>query len=83
MDIGYGKVMLAGEWAVLELGNPCIVMALDKGITATVENGECDEQESDFVKHARQIAFEYVKNCINPFVLSDCDSNRIEGFERP
>jgi phosphomevalonate kinase len=32
-----GKLMLAGEWAVLELGNPCIVMAVDKYVTAKAE----------------------------------------------
>jgi len=31
-----GKLMLAGEWAVLEVGNPCIVLGLDFGITVRV-----------------------------------------------
>jgi phosphomevalonate kinase len=32
-----GKVMLMGEWAVLEVGNPCIVVSIEKGVTVTVE----------------------------------------------
>lgn len=32
-----GKLMLAGEWAVLEKGNPCIVMAVNKYVTAFAE----------------------------------------------
>ena len=28
--------MLAGEWAVLEQGNPCIVLAVDEGVTAKI-----------------------------------------------
>lgn len=31
-----GKIMLSGEWSVLERGNPCIVLALDKRVYATV-----------------------------------------------
>ena len=27
-----GKLMLSGEWSVLELGNPCIVIALNKNV---------------------------------------------------
>ncbi len=27
-----GKLMLAGEWAVLEVGIPCVVMAIDKNV---------------------------------------------------
>ncbi len=33
-----GKLMLAGEWAVLEVGNPCIVLAVDKYVKAIVED---------------------------------------------
>jgi len=32
-----GKLMLAGEWAVLEVGNPCIVLAVNKYVKAIVE----------------------------------------------
>jgi len=35
-----GKLMLAGEWSVLEVGNPCIVMAVDKYVTAKIEKNE-------------------------------------------
>ncbi|MCK4499111.1 phosphomevalonate kinase [Candidatus Babeliales bacterium] len=31
-----GKLMLAGEWAVLEPGNPCIVLAVNEGVTAKI-----------------------------------------------
>ncbi len=31
-----GKLMLAGEWAVLELGNPCIVAAVNRRVFAEV-----------------------------------------------
>ncbi|MDO8624797.1 MAG: phosphomevalonate kinase [Candidatus Diapherotrites archaeon] len=32
-----GKMMIAGEWAVLEAGVPCIVAAIDKGVSVTLE----------------------------------------------
>ncbi len=35
-----GKLLLAGEWAVLEVGNPCIVMAVDKYVNAKVEESQ-------------------------------------------
>ncbi|MDP6670723.1 MAG: phosphomevalonate kinase [archaeon] len=35
-----GKLMLAGEWSVLEVGNPCIVMAVDKYVKAIAEESE-------------------------------------------
>lgn len=35
-----GKIMLAGEWCVLEPGNSCIVIALKKGVTAQIEPNE-------------------------------------------
>ncbi len=35
-----GKLMLAGEWAVLEVGNPCIVLAIDKYVKAKVEESQ-------------------------------------------
>jgi phosphomevalonate kinase len=31
-----GKLMLAGEWSILEPGNRCIVMAVDKYVKATI-----------------------------------------------
>jgi len=31
-----GKLMFAGEWAVLEPGNPCIVLAVNEGVTAEI-----------------------------------------------
>lgn len=31
-----GKLMLSGEWSVLELGVPCIVMAIDKKVSAEI-----------------------------------------------
>jgi phosphomevalonate kinase len=35
-----GKLMLAGEWSILEMGNPCIVTAIDKRVHAYLENSE-------------------------------------------
>jgi len=32
-----GKLMLAGEWAVLELNNPCIVLAVNKRIKVNIK----------------------------------------------
>lgn len=32
-----GKVMLAGEWAVLERGNSALVLSMDKGVTVTLQ----------------------------------------------
>src|SRR3989339_537703 len=31
-----GKLMLSGEWSVLENGIPCIVLAIDKRVRASV-----------------------------------------------
>ena len=31
-----GKIMLAGEWSVLESGNLCIVMTVDKFVEASI-----------------------------------------------
>ena len=36
-----GKLMLAGEWSVLELGNPCIVLSVNKRVYVEIE--ECKE----------------------------------------
>lgn len=44
-----GKLMLAGEMSVLEMGNTCLVAALDRGITVTA--GPCDA----WVLHAPDI----------------------------
>ncbi|MFH0832576.1 MAG: phosphomevalonate kinase [Candidatus Aenigmatarchaeota archaeon] len=35
-----GKQMLAGEWSVLELGNPCIVAAVNKRVHVEIEESE-------------------------------------------
>lgn len=35
-----GKIMLSGEWSVLELGIPCIVFAVDKRVTVKIEEAE-------------------------------------------
>lgn len=54
----HGKIMLAGEWAVLELGAPCLVLALDKGISVHIEPSDAMRLvardvgiESDFSLH--------------------------------
>lgn len=35
-----GKLMLSGEWSVLETGNPAVVLAVDKGVSAEVIKSE-------------------------------------------
>lgn len=35
-----GKQMLSGEWSILELGNPCIVTAVNKRVCVDVEESE-------------------------------------------
>jgi len=35
-----GKLMLSGEWSVLENGIPCIVLAVDKKVRAQIEEAE-------------------------------------------
>ncbi len=35
-----GKLMLSGEWSVLEVGNPAVVIAVDKGVEAEVEESD-------------------------------------------
>lgn len=53
--------MLAGEWAVLELGNPCIVMAIEKGITVTAVPSKTNfVHESIFVQNAMDVVSEYL-----------------------
>jgi len=47
-----GKLMLAGEWAILEVGNPCIVMAVDKYVAANVE------EASEITISAKDLGFE-------------------------
>lgn len=42
-----GKLMLAGEWSILEPGNRCIVMALNKYMTASITSPQ-DSQEKIF-----------------------------------
>ncbi|MBI3413064.1 MAG: phosphomevalonate kinase [Candidatus Aenigmarchaeota archaeon] len=35
-----GKLMIAGEWAVLELGHPCIVAAVNRRVHSEIKNSE-------------------------------------------
>ena len=35
-----GKLMLAGEWSVLELGNPCIVLSVNKRVHVEIEESK-------------------------------------------
>src|SRR3989344_254612 len=37
-----GKIMLSGEWSVLE-GAPCLVLAIDRGVTAKISEAEKTE----------------------------------------
>ncbi len=44
-----GKMMIAGEWAVLEVGNPCIVAAVNKRVHAVVsESRKMTVEVDDF-----------------------------------
>ncbi len=44
-----GKLMLSGEWGVLEHGNPCIVLAIDRKVYAEIkEAGEIEVNLKDF-----------------------------------
>ncbi len=36
-----GKMLISGEWAVLEMENPAIVAAVDKRVHVTVEKADC------------------------------------------
>src|SRR3989344_5787013 len=35
-----GKMMLSGEWSVLEIGNPCIVLAVDRFVEVSIKRGK-------------------------------------------
>lgn len=35
-----GKIMLAGEWSVLEVGNSCIVSIVERSVTANIKQSE-------------------------------------------
>ncbi|MCR4369091.1 MAG: hypothetical protein NUV67_04260 [archaeon] len=35
-----GKIMLSGEWSVLEKGNSCIVLAVNKRVFAEIKEAE-------------------------------------------
>ncbi len=52
-----GKLMIAGEWAVLELGNPCIVAAVDKRVYSEIEtSGEISVTLPEFgIKNAKGV----------------------------
>ncbi len=42
-----GKLFLAGEYAVLEEGQPCVVLPVSRGIQITLEKGETNQIVSD------------------------------------
>jgi len=50
-----GKLMLAGEWSVLELGNPCIVLSVNKRVHVEIaESKEISVSVDDFnIKDAK------------------------------
>src|SRR3989344_3338012 len=35
-----GKLMLSGEWSVLEIGNPCIVLAVDRFVEVNIKRSK-------------------------------------------
>ena len=54
-----GKLMLAGEWVVLELGNPCIVMAVDKRVHVQIkESDEISISLDDFKIREKKADFD-------------------------
>jgi len=69
-----GKIMLAGEWAVLELGIPCVSVPFQKGIKVTVESSEkIFFEENKFTQSAVDIALKYIQangKKIAPFSIS-------------
>ena len=50
-----GKLILAGEWSVLELGNPAIVLPLNMGVTVQVKQAERILISSDDIGLQRQV----------------------------
>ena len=61
-----GKIIISGEWAVLEPGNPAIVTTTEQGVTATLTTSPT--KNSLFVQHAIDVANEYLeKNGIKTY----------------
>jgi phosphomevalonate kinase len=53
-----GKIIISGEWAVIEPGNPAIVTTTTKGVTATLS--KIYIEHTHFVQHAIDVAKEYL-----------------------
>lgn len=60
--IAPGKLMVSGEWAVLEEGNACIAMAVDKYVECIIEEAD---HSSIQVPGAYEVHFNYEKSSLN------------------
>ncbi len=54
-----GKLMLAGEWSILEIGNSCVVLPINRFVTTTVHSS------SDFVLHAPDVFLDNIQFSFN------------------
>ncbi|MBU1007879.1 phosphomevalonate kinase [Candidatus Dependentiae bacterium] len=52
-----GKLMVAGEWAVLELGKPCLVMGIKKGVTVTITPSDAVSIEAPDISSDNRLVF--------------------------
>jgi len=59
-----GKLMLSGEWSVLENGVPCIVLAVDSRVSATAKESKA------FELHAPDVRLEHIKGTIEKSTIS-------------
>ena len=59
-----GKLMLSGEWSVLENGVPCIVLAVDSRVSATAKESKV------FELHAPDVGLVHVKGAILESTIS-------------
>ncbi len=59
-----GKLIFAGEWAILEPGNSCIVLAVNKFLTVKIEASEKIIINSEDIKFTKE-NFELPKSAIN------------------
>lgn len=56
-----GKMMLAGEWAILEPGNVCIALPLQRGVTVRVVAGIERKARTLFVTHAMDVVTTFLQ----------------------
>jgi phosphomevalonate kinase len=71
-----GKLMLAGEWSVLELGNPCIVLSVDKRVHVEIEDSrEISVTVDDF--NIKDIKAKFVNDKIEWVSASDAEKEKL------